>query len=60
MSVRLCVILAVLGTATGLALRMFVPVGPPDAKLVSRIEHWNEVAPLFERERAERSRSGVR
>jgi hypothetical protein len=60
MSVRVCVILAALATATGLAVRMLVPVRPPDAEFLSRVEHSKKVAPLFERERAERSRSGVR
>jgi hypothetical protein len=60
MSVRLCVLLAMLATATGLALLILVPVGPPDGEFLSRIEHWKKVAPIFDRERAERSRSGVR
>ncbi|MDF2975210.1 MAG: hypothetical protein K0R61_5660, partial [Microvirga sp.] len=56
----LCVLLAMLATATGLALRILVPVGPPDGEFLSRIEHWKKVAPIFDHERAERSRSGVR
>jgi hypothetical protein len=56
MSVRLCLLLAALGTAAGLGLRMLVPSQPPDGEILARLEHWKSVGSFFENERAERSR----
>jgi hypothetical protein len=41
--------LAAIGATAGLALRLAIPVGPPDAALVQRLEAWKANAPELER-----------
>lgn len=47
--VRSCLVLAALGAAAGLALRLAVPVEPPDPAFLARVEEWKTLAPELER-----------
>lgn len=49
--VRFCLVLAALGAAAGLALRLAVPVEPPEPTFLARVEQWRTLAPELERER---------
>ena len=43
-ALRSCLLLALLGTAAGLGLRLMKPVAPPDPALLGRLEGWKALA----------------
>jgi hypothetical protein len=44
LSVRRCVLLAVLAAVVGVALRLAKPLDPPDPAFLERVESWNRLA----------------
>ena len=44
LSVRRCLLLAVLAAVIGVGLRLAKPVDPPDPAFLERVESWNRLA----------------